>query len=265
VAGWQLLMQSGGAPIAGRSPAFPVDYYMDDLEIESLIPLGGSNMANSATNIRFKVVEPNGITLIQNLFKAVVSVYKNSQQSQTNTNNNGAPTSSTPSTNQTPNYLQAQYCLVVQFYGYDKDGNLVAPAKGAFNTDASTGGYGQQSVIVKYYPFRLVDIKFQIANRAIEYNITGKPIPQSYAGTTDRGTIPFPFVMTGGTVEQLLTGSPVGTTYGTNTADPGARQDRPAPPSNPGASVNDIAASAGLDANGNFTGETASPFAVVAP
>ena len=229
-AGWQLLMQSGGAPVNGRSPAFPLDYYMDDLEIESRMLGGGTKMANSAVDIRFKVVEPNGITLIQNLFNAVVSAYKNAQQSQTNNANNGSATANTPTTNATPNYLQAQYCLMIKFYGYDSAGNLVAPAKGAVNTDLkNTGGYGQQAVIVKYYPFRIVDIKFQIANRAIEYMITAKPIPQSYGFTTDRGTVPFSITMSGQTVDQLLNGSPLSDSAATNTVDPGARTTTTAP------------------------------------
>jgi len=230
-AGWQLLMQSGGAPVQGRSPWFPLDYYMDDLEIESKILGGGTRMANSAVDIRFKVVEPNGITLIQNLFNAVVSVYKTAQQSQTNITNNGAVASTSPTTNATPNYLQAQYCLTIEFYGYDSDGNLVAPIKGSVNTDLkATGGYGQQAVIIKYYPFRLVDIKFQIANRAIEYTVTAKPIPQSYGFTTDRGTIPFPITLSGQTADQLLNGSPLGGSSATNTVDPGARTTTSAPP-----------------------------------
>lgn len=264
VAGWQLLMQSGGAPIAGRSPAFPLDYYMDDLEIETRIPGGGSNLANTATDIRFKVVEPNGITLIENLFRAVVTAYGRAQQPQTATTNNGAPAAAAPVTTQTPNYIAAIYCLVITFYGYDKDGNIVAPVKGGVNTGT---GYGRNAVITKYYPFRITDIKFTVANRAIEYTITAKPQTYSLHATTDRGTVPFPFTMTGQTVQQLLTGAPVGTTYGTNQADPGARKDSPAPPVNAAveASVLVEQSRAGVDANGNFTGETSSPFTIVAP
>jgi len=262
-AGWQLLMQSGGAPIAGRSPAFPLDYYMDDLEIDTRILGGGSNLANIATDIRFKVVEPNGITLIENLFRAVVSAYGRAQQPQATTTNNGASSATAPVTNQTPNYVAAFYCLVISFYGYDKDGNVVAPVKGGFNTET---GYGKTDVITKYYPFRITDIKFTVANRAIEYSITAKPQSYSMHATTDRGTVPFPFVMTGQTVQQLLTGSPVGTTYGTNQADPAARQDQPAPVNQAvAASVLVEQSRAGVDANGNFTGETTSPFNIVAP
>jgi hypothetical protein len=116
-------------------------------------------------------------------------------------------------------------------------------------------------VITKYYPFTLTDIKFTVANKAIEYSIFGKPIPMKYNSSTDRGTIPHDFVMTGQTVNQLLNGKPITTR---NTADTGARKDQPSPPTT-GQTVNDIRASAGVDANGNFTGETASPFSVVAP
>ena len=214
VTGWQLLMQSGGAPATGRSPAFPVDYYMDDLEISSKIWGGGKNAANNAVDIKFRVTEPNGITLIQSLFNAVKSVY------------GAVPTTS--GTADAPNYLTAQYCLVIQFYGYDANGKLVAPAKGTYSTNSSSagGGYGQTAAIAKYYPFTLTDIKFTVANKAIEYSIFGKPIPMKYNSSTDRGTIPHDFVMTGQTVNQLLNGNPITTQ---NTA-PDGRNTKPAPP-----------------------------------
>jgi hypothetical protein len=243
VNGWQLLMQSGGAAIPGRSPAFPLDYYMDDLEITTKTPLGGTRMAHSATDIRFKVVEPNGITLLQNLFDAVQSV--NASASQSQTNNTGTAAARTASNPRTVNYLQAQYCLTIQFNGYDKDGNLVAPARGAVAT--TTQATGQNAVIIKYYPFRLVDIRFQLANRAIEYIITAKPVAQSYGYTTDRGTVPFGFAMTGQTVEQLLNGPKISV--------PANDDGRPGNPDtfSPTSAVTD-AGQAPVDANGNFTG-----------
>jgi hypothetical protein len=116
-------------------------------------------------------------------------------------------------------------------------------------------------VITKYYPFTLTDIKFTVANKAIEYSIFGKPIPMKYNSSTDRGTIPHDFVMTGQTVSQLLNGKPITTR---NTTDRGARQDQPAPVNQAvAASVVVEQSRAVVDANGNFTGETASPFTVV--
>ena len=254
ITGWQLLMQSAGSPITGRSPAFPLDYYMDDIEIDSYTP-AGNNMCNSATAIKFRVVEPNGISLIQNLFNAVTSVYKTPPPDYANQQGGEGGYSAPPQTTQAPNYLAAQYCLVVQFYGYDSQGKLVAPAKGQYST---SGGYGQQAVIVKYYPFILADITFRMINRAIEYTVTGKPIVQFYNSSTDRGTIPFDFVMTGQTVEQLLSGSPV-STGNSGPVDTNARDTTPAipvPPTLPSIVTgqdNPLATPGGMDFTaGNF-------------
>jgi len=258
---WQLLMQSGGAPTqqagatstsstatAGRNQFFSNDYYIDDLEIDSLVPLKGTGAANTATNIKFRVTEPNGITLIENLYKAVSTLYKQKNVSKQ------------------ANYPMAQYCLAVRFYGYNDNGELVTISS------RSAGGSGNLSdsraVVEKFYPFVITNIKFRIPkDRVVEYEVEGKPIPHFYNKSQDRGTIPFAFELVGETVDQVLRGKPVGTVY---PASPGERRDSPAPntsaPSNPGsgpgASVNDISASAGVDANGNFTGETASPFQV---
>ena len=207
--GWQLLMQSGGIPVGNRNQFFPVDYYMDDLEIDSVVPLHGTNMINSATELKWKVTEPNGITLIEQLYRAVKSV-----------------TPSTPN----PNYLTAQHCLVIQFYGYDSQGNLVAPATGQTTTTGQLSNTNPKSVIQKYYPCVVTDIKFRVANKAIEYSVSAKPLVHFYNASTDRGTIPFAFSLSGQTVAQLLVG---GTVSAADIAqfEPGARQERPTPSS----------------------------------
>jgi len=257
---WQLLMQSGGAAptptvyyenngqasatTGGRSQYFPFDYYMDDLEIDSLIPLGGTNMSNSATDIKFKVTEPNGITLINNLYQAVTAVYK-----QTNPTSTSDPVSNTTAntTAQNPNYPMAQYCLVIHFYGYDSAGNLVAPAVGSYTAP----GIDSSAVIEKYYPFVITNIKFRMANKQIEYEVTGKPIPHFYNFGTDRGTIPFNFNLAGQTVGQLL----IGTLAATQTpGDPGARTPSTTPPT--GASNSPAAASVINNIVNNVSGDT---------
>lgn len=235
-AAWQLLMQSGGAPTqvagatAGRNKFFDKDYYFDDLEIDSLVPLKGTGAANTATNIRFKVTEPNGITLIDNLSQAVKTLYR-----EKNVDKNA-------------NYLMAQHCLVIRFYGYNENGELINP--GQRGTNGQTNATDPRAIVEKFYPFVITNIRFRIANRLVEYDVEGKPIPHFYNKSQDRGTIPFAFELTGETVEQILQGKPVGTTY---PGSPGERRDSPEPntsaPSNVGPAVDD---------NGNFTGETTS-------
>ena len=253
---WQLLMQSGGAPTevagatanstatAGRNKFFDKDYYLDDLEIDSLVPLKGTGAANTATNIRFKVTEPHGITLIDNLSRAIKTLYQ-----EKNVDKNA-------------NYLMAQHCLVVRFYGYNENGELVNP--GRRGTNGQTNITDPRAIVEKFYPFVVTNIKFRIPkDRVVEYDVEGKPIPHFYNKSQDRGTIPFAFELTGETVEQILQGKPVGTTYPDS---PGERRDSPQPntsaPTSPSAIDPNQAGSAQVDENGNFTGSSNSPFQV---
>jgi len=240
-ASWQLLMQSAGAPTqaagqtsnstatAGRNQFFDKDYYIDDLEIDSLVPLKGTGAANTATDIKFRVTEPNGITLIENLYKAVSTLYKQKNVSKT------------------ANYPMAQYCLAIRFYGYDEYGELATT--GRRGTNGQTNLTDPRAIVEKFYPFVITNIKFRIPkDRVVEYAVEAKPIPHFYNKSQDRGTIPFAFELMGETLEQVLQGRPVGTVY---PASPGERRDNPTPntstPTNVGAAV---------DANGSFTGET---------
>jgi hypothetical protein len=82
LAGDQLLMQSGGAPVSGNTPGsvgrnayFPNDYYLDNLEIKSVMLGSGSRSAHNSTEIKFVVTEPNGISLLDNLYSAVSDLY----------------------------------------------------------------------------------------------------------------------------------------------------------------------------------------------
>lgn len=221
---WSLLMQSGGAPTAGRNPYFPDDYYLDDLEIETVLMGKGTNMSTNGIEIKFKVVEPNGITLIQNLYKAVVSAYKNATPAQPAT---GQPTTTANQTRQVPNYAAAQYCLTIEFYGYDSQGNLVAPATGQYSSTGQLSNTNPQAVIKKYYPFLIENITFRTASNQVEYNIVGKSVAYNTATSQARGTIPFAFALTGQTVSQILQGTPASSTVAAG--DPGTRTSAPSP------------------------------------
>jgi hypothetical protein len=237
---WSLLVQSGGAPIAGRNQFFPDDYYLDDLEIETFLMGKGTNMSTNGIEIRFKVVEPNGLTLIQRLFDAVKAAYQQANVS----------------TGQIPNYAAAQYCLTIEFYGYDSQGNLVAPAR-------AQGTAGAGPVIKKYYPFLLRNISFRVVANQIEYNVIANAIPYETGTAQARGTIPFSFALAGTTVGQLLQGGPLPP----SASNEDGRTSRPAPNMDAVIAESErvVANTARVDALGNFTGETENPFAVVAP
>lgn len=219
---WTLLVQSGGAPlppvsatgapsaVGGRSALFPLDYYIDDLNLLSKLPNKGTGMPHNVVDIKFRVTEPNGITLVQNLFRANQALNRptnldiNASQELDVTGTLADQAEVTAPTN----YLNAHYCLGIKFYGYDSGGNLVAPATGrrinpgGANTGPSNDVY---AVIEKYYPFILQDIKFRVASRLVEYEITAKPVNLT-ALDQARGTVPFNFELSGATVKDLLIG-----------------------------------------------------------
>jgi hypothetical protein len=252
ISAWQILMQSAGAPITpgngtpGRNEFFTNDFYMDNLIIDQALAGKGTGAAQNSVELQFTVTEPNGFTLIENLYRAVSTYYK-----QNNLNAKG------------PVYLNAQYVMCIRFYGYNDFGELVQVGK---TTNPGGGNPGPalstdvKAVVEKFLPFTITEINTRLVNRQVEYQVKAVGTPYVTAFSSQRGTIPFDFELAGTTVGEVLNGRPVGTNY-TRTE---GRVDSGQPPSvNPTTPLN--SGNAGVDALGNFTGDTTSPFTVVAP
>jgi hypothetical protein len=208
--GYYLLVQSGGAPINnqvptnvaadpniqtsgtvgyGRSPFFPLDYYIDNLEFN--VTYGGSAAAGGAatfSDLSFTVIEPNGISLLDNLYRAVSDLYikKNIISADT-----------------TPNYSAAMYVMVIRFYGYDVDGNLIQPIA------KRTGTTDNQAAIEKFIPFTISTIDFKVANKLVEYQVKGVSPGTGTGFSTNRGSIPQNFQFQGATVKDILVGTAI--------------------------------------------------------
>lgn len=269
---WSLLMQSGGAPLPAtsntskttnlpsRNAFFPNDYYLDDLEIKTLLH-GGTQMAHTASSIRFKVIEPNGLTLLENLYRAVKQI---NTPAGAFVNDGTVPdygSQDQKADSMTPSWVQTHYCLVIRFYGYDSDGNLVAPATGR-SSDTAT-----PAVIQKIYPFRISDLKFRVTtsgqgSRGIEYVIEGLPVGQANGLGQERGTIPFPFALSGTTVKDLLIGKPAqaGLKPLQDGRQPTALPQNP--PTGPAPTEILTNTGAGVNDNGSLDGSGTTPFAV---
>lgn len=221
-ASWQLLMQSAGAPKApgnggpGRNSFFSNDYYIDNLEIETQLLGKGTAGPHNTTAIKFTVTEPNGFTLIENLYKSAVDLYKR----------NSLPALAS--------WQQTQYCLVIRFYGYDANGTPVQVGRSG-SSGSGNNMSDPRAVVEKFFPFTIAELNTQLINRAIEYEIIGAPTPYTTAMSSQRGTIPFNYELVGSTVGELLNGRTVGTTY---TRPDDGRNSSPTPPaSNPTAPV----------------------------
>lgn len=240
--GYNLLFQSGGAPInnggfqgalgtgqqnstggdgtnsttspggilginnvdAGRNPAFPLDFYIDSITIDNALPGRQTKSAHMVTDLKFTVIEPSNITLLDHLYRAVQDMGQEI---------NGQPI----------NYTAAAYLMVIRWYGYDINGNLVAVGA----ADPNTGLTDPNAVVEKFIPFIIKKINWSVSSKLVTYEFDCAPINQMIAGGTRRGTIPYDVQLTEGNVGKLLGGDLV---YA-SAAPPAA------PAANPGAST----------------------------
>lgn len=226
--GYQLLFQSGGAPInrggfqgalgqnnqaiaadaaigglgagvsatqipnagqtsAGRNPAFDNDFYIDSITISNSLPGKLTGAAHAVTDVNMTVIEPYGITLIDRLYEAVQDISPR----------NGAGA---------VNYNAAHYLLVLRFYGYDENGNLVPGITGA---DPASGLTDPNAIIEKYIPVKLKEINFTVANKVVSYDFKMAGQSQFIGSSTKRGTIPYDVQLSSTTVGKLLTGGSI--------------------------------------------------------
>ena len=171
---------------AGRNPFFPYDYYIDSVKVTNKL-LGKNTMAaHSVTDLKFTVIEPANITLIDNIYKAVQDI---------------APKGAAGAVN----YAAAIYLMVIRFFGYDANGNLQTVGV----ADPVTGLSDSSSLIEKYIPFRIKNINWAVANKLVSYDFECAPIGQLIAGGTKRGTIPGDMELTGASVSDMLKGQAV--------------------------------------------------------
>jgi len=163
---------------AGRNPAFPLDFYIDSITIENFLTGGGTRAPHASKGIRFTVVENNGITLLDRLYEAVQDFMPASGQK------NGI------------NYASVVYLMVIRFYGYDEQGNLVQKI-GGNKSDPN-------SVIEKFIPFKITQCDWTIENKLVTYSFQGLSPGEGSGAGTRRGTIPYNIELTATTIEDLL-------------------------------------------------------------
>jgi len=198
--GYYLLAQSGGANVqnvfatdqgpdigVGRNPDFPLDYYLDDFYVDYNYPATpGSRGSSVISEIGFSVTEPNGITLLRNLYAAIRNLYV---------------AKGVVNPDAVINYSAAHYCMVIRFYGYDANGNLVLPI------GPRDGVTDKSSIVEKIIPFNIINVDFAVSNKLVEYKIKCASPGQNHNASSNRGTIPGNFTFNGATVQEMLTGS----------------------------------------------------------
>lgn len=183
----QLLIQSGGAPTAGRNPYFGLDYYIDSVKIKSVVALKGTRGPHNVTEMEFRITEPNGISLLPNLFRATQEYVAKSASGKSK---------------KPLNYASQNFLMVIRFYGYDDNGKLI-PAQEA----DPAGATDSNAVVEKFIPFQFTSIKFRIANRVTEYECRAVAPQNVIATGQGRGILPYNVQLTATTIKDLLTSS----------------------------------------------------------
>jgi len=229
--GYQLLFQTGGAPLnrdgkrpqpaasatdqdggavppeernypdGGRNPFFDNDFYIDSISLENKLPAGGSGGAHFDVDLKFTLIEPQGMTLLERLRDAV--------ENHSPQNENGKV-----------NYLAATYVMVIRFYGYDQSGNIVMPIKGGLTVGGQTSD--TQAVVEKLVPFNITNIDWTVGTKTTSYEWKCKPVGLNIAGSTARGTIPYDLQLNAASVGKLLSGQAKYASQSPTAAKPGA-------------------------------------------
>jgi len=191
--GMQNTGTSGAVPdIGSRNQNFPLDFYIEDLQIQHAISGQATGSVHNVTELEFTIIEPNGISFLNRLKDAVSQYY--------------GPLAIDKKTGEQANvnYASAQYLMVLRFYGYDQNGNLIhsLPAGAA-------GTAGVPAVIQKYIPFRLTDVGFRIKNRLTRYQCKCAAVPNKVGFSEAFGTIPYNIELSADTLKNLFVGPAV--------------------------------------------------------
>jgi hypothetical protein len=234
--GYNLLFQSGGAPTNiggklgkgagtvnnqdpgaefaqefndqdyGRNPSFPQDFYIDSITIDNALPGRQTQAAHMVTNMKFTVIEPGNISLLDRLYEAVQDMGQ------------------TAGENQPINYTATAYLMVLRWYGYDENGNLVA---GRTAPDPKTGLTDTNAIVEKFIPFIIKKINWSVGSKLVTYEFDCAPINQMVAGGTRRGTVPYDVQLTATSVGELLGGNAVYSADNAPASAPGQRTTQP--------------------------------------
>ena len=183
-------------PDAGRNPAFPLDFYIDSVTIENFLTGSGTRAPHAIKNLKFTVIENNGITLLDRLYEAVQDFMPATGQ------------------NQPINYAAVTYLMVIRFYGYDEQGKLVTRIGG--NTS------DPNAVIEKFIPFKIGKCDWTVENKLVTYSFEALSPGVGAGAGTRRGTIPYNIELTATTIESLLGQDVIYSSAQAATGTPGA-------------------------------------------
>ena len=166
-----LLMRSGGVGRDNQdnelAASLGIDnsFFIDDLEVTTISAGPSKYKQNTnATDVRFTITEPRGVTLLEKLQTAAKITLASTKEQ----------------------YIHAPYLLEIKFKGYDELGQpIVAPSK------------------PKYIPIKINDISFEVTAMGTVYSVTAMPFAHKLFGQIN-STIPMNIELTAGTIGNIF-------------------------------------------------------------
>jgi hypothetical protein len=136
----QVLRSGGGAQgkalTAYETSSKQLEYFIDDVEIESIIVPTNATRVSNATSISFKVHEPYSMGLFLQSLQVAAKAALGS----------------------TASYNRACFALIVEFIGYDDNGDIITSNRTR-----------------RVYPFKIVTAEFEVTDGGSVYSVTGVP------------------------------------------------------------------------------------------
>jgi hypothetical protein len=173
-----------------RSPLFPVDLTIDNLELTTIVN-SNSNRTRGTDVIKFKfdIIEPYTVTFLARLQKLSAQI------------------------NPKGNWTTMFFVLKIEFLGYTDAGQPIIPS-GNGDTIPNT---------TKFIPFTMINMKFHVSGSGGKYTIDAIP-PNGLGLTALDNQIPFHVEVSGTTLNEIFNGDLKSTTTSTSGTGLDARE-----------------------------------------
>lgn len=162
-----ILLRSGGGVdgvVTEPESEGSVEYFIDNVEVDSIIAPNRKSRHTNATRIKFQVVEPYSMGIFIQELKLASKLSRGPQA----------------------NYLENAYLLTVEFKGWDDKGN-----------------YLEKKHLKRQFPFKIVNINFNVTEGGSIYDIDAIPWVEQAATDTVQG-LKTDVKLIGSTVKEML-------------------------------------------------------------
>lgn len=188
----ELIVQSAGindTADAPRNEFFKLDYYIDNLEIVTKTNAKETQTAGNQSDFKFQIFEPYGMSFPTRLVEAEIKLQQKANIKRDIKHQIQA--------------LNSPFLLVVRFYGYDANGNIVNTPVDA-NNDTNYTKTDTSAAFERAFPVFITKFGFRLENKVTVYDVQAKLINEQAGLGIKRGIFKTGKTVTADTVENAL-------------------------------------------------------------